>query len=66
MTFVFRQWLQTQAQGLEAKFRKANRACKVGGKTSVSDLGSVWHLPDAPLDIFPPREFFYQGKRDLC
>jgi hypothetical protein len=63
--FLFRNWLKSQAQGLEAKFRKANRACRVGGTTSLSDLGEVWELPDVPLDVFTFREFIDKAK-DLC
>ncbi|KAJ9632784.1 hypothetical protein H2204_007659 [Knufia peltigerae] len=46
-------WLKAQASDLEPRFRKANRACRVGGTTSVSDLGEVWQMPDVPEDIFP-------------
>ncbi|KIW94452.1 uncharacterized protein Z519_04428 [Cladophialophora bantiana CBS 173.52] len=45
------EWLKSQAQGLEPMFRKANRACKVGGDASLSDLGE-WLPLSRPL--LPP------------
>ncbi|OQV11308.1 hypothetical protein CLAIMM_15165 [Cladophialophora immunda] len=47
------EWLKSQARGLEKKFQKANRHCKVGRPSTRSQVGEEWVLPDAPMEIFP-------------
>ncbi|KAH0848261.1 hypothetical protein FOPE_02349 [Fonsecaea pedrosoi] len=55
-------WLKSQAQGLEVKFQKANRACKVGSNNGLSKLGEVWQLPDPPKDTFHSLKMPFQQK----